>query len=183
MATRAGNACSDLSKEENILETDYESALRNFEKRLETLDDAQSKLEVVLPEEQLDAEMETAAVYRHKQEKARNRLVTAFHSASSVSTDGQSSVQQSVKLPKLDLPKFSGDLLKFTSFWQQFDSCIDSREDLSYIAKFNYLVGLLKGEAKRVLDGLPITHENYDEAKRIIEHRFGRKEALVFSHI
>ena len=34
-----------------------------------------------------------------------------------------------------------------------------------------------------MLDGLPITQENYTEAKKIIEKRFGRKEVIIFAHV
>ena len=87
-----------------------------------------------------------------------------------------------VNLPRIDLPKFSGDVLKFTPFWQQFKSCVD---DLDYpvITKFNYLLSCLKGEAKTVIEGMPVIEGNYESAKEILEKRYGRKELIVFSHV
>ena len=73
--------------------------------------------------------------------------------------------------------------MKFQTFWQQFEACIDARDDIPDISKFNYLVGLLKGDAKRVLEGLSVTSENYKVAKHIITKRFGRKELVIFAHI
>ena len=48
------------------------------------------------------------------------------------------------KLPKLILPKFSGDVTKFRSFWDSFKSAIDENSDLSTVDKFNYLQSLVR---------------------------------------
>ena len=47
------------------------------------------------------------------------------------------------KLPKLDLPKFEGNVLEWESFWDSFDSAIHSNNTLSEVQKFNYLKSLL----------------------------------------
>ena len=57
----------------------------------------------------------------------------------------QQNGQSNVRLPKLELPKFSGDVLKYFAFWQQFADSIDSRENLSDVSKYNYLQSCLKG--------------------------------------
>jgi hypothetical protein len=188
--TRACKACEHLAglqlKDVDISE--YECALKNFNDRLSAWDDAQQKVESLIEEEHLEAEIETAADYREKSEKSKNSLIAAWRKAHRLEDGDANSqgsgrtIQQAIKLPKIDLPKFGGDVLKFTSFWQQFESCVDQQE-LPDITKFNYLVGLLKGDAKYVLEGLSITQENYAVAKDIIVKRFGRKELIIFSHI
>ena len=47
------------------------------------------------------------------------------------------------KLPKLQLPKFTGDITKFKIFWDSFNSAIHMNTELSPIDKFNYLKALL----------------------------------------
>ncbi|KRX37121.1 hypothetical protein T05_13581 [Trichinella murrelli] len=42
-----------------------------------------------------------------------------------------SDVNASVRLPRLELPKFHVDVLKFTAFWEQFEDCIHTRRDIS----------------------------------------------------
>ena len=54
----------------------------------------------------------------------------------------------SMKLPKLTIQSFSGDILSWKGFWDQFSTAIDSNEDLSDIAKFNYLKSYLSGRAQ-----------------------------------
>ena len=43
------------------------------------------------------------------------------------------------KLPKLHLPKFSGDITKFRTFWDSYKSAVHRNPELSPIDKFNYL--------------------------------------------
>ena len=69
-------------------------------------------------------------------EKARNSLITAWVAAyppqeearAPTSEAGSGSGGVNVKLPKLDLPKFSGDVLKWVAFWQQFCACVDNQD-------------------------------------------------------
>ena len=46
-----------------------------------------------------------------------------------------------VKLPKTELSKFSGQVLKWQTFWDQFKYAIHSKESLCDIDKFKYLKG------------------------------------------
>ena len=47
------------------------------------------------------------------------------------------------KLPKLQLPEFTGDITRFKTFWDSFNSAIHMNTELSPIDKFNYLKALL----------------------------------------
>jgi len=40
--------------------------------------------------------------------------------------------------PKLYLPKFSGEIIHFQSFWESFTSAVHQNPDLSMIDKFNH---------------------------------------------
>ena len=44
-----------------------------------------------------------------------------------------------VKLPKLDLKKFDGNILKWTEFWDTFEATIPNNIGLHTLDKFNYL--------------------------------------------
>ena len=43
------------------------------------------------------------------------------------------------RLPKLNLPTFSGNPLSWQSFWDSFDAAVNSNTALDGIQKFNYL--------------------------------------------
>ena len=187
--TRTANECEMLSQDLSAVGVlQYEAAVDNFNKRLSNWDKAEDILESQVPESALETLIEGAADYRASVESRLQAMVAAWRELQEVKSEEKvqaynKSVQQSIKLPKLELPKFGGDVLQFQTFWQQFTACIDSQEDVPDITKFNYLIGLLMGAAKSTLDGLPVTADNYSVAKEIIKKRFGRRDLLIFAHI
>ena len=82
-----------------------------------------------------------------------------------------------VKLPKLSLKKFNGDLTKWSTFWDFFESSMHHNSELS---EFNYLNSLLEGASESV-SGLKLTSANYTEAIAILRKRFGNKQILTQS--
>ena len=71
------------------------------------------------------------------------------------------------KLPKIQLPEFSGDPLMWQGFWDQYQVSIHSNDNLSDIDKFNSLKGCLKGEALAAVSGLTLNLKNYKEAVQL----------------
>ena len=88
-----------------------------------------------------------------------------------------------VKLPKLDLRKFDGDISKWPSFWDAFESAVHSNTKLAPIDKFNYLNSLLVKSAYEAISGLSLTAANYDEAVAILKRRFGNKQLIINKHM
>ena len=84
-----------------------------------------------------------------------------------------------VKLPKLDLRKFDGDISKWPSFWDAFESSVHSNTKLTPVDKFNYLNSLLVNSASEAISGLSLTAANYDEAVTILKRRFGNKQLII----
>ena len=62
-----------------------------------------------------------------------------------------------IKLPKLELSKFDGNILKWQEFWDMYEATINLNPALQPVDKFNYLKVQLLGEAKEVISGLEIT--------------------------
>ena len=80
-----------------------------------------------------------------------------------------------VKLPKIDVPRFNGNILSWRSFWEQFDVAIHSRTSLSKAEKLAYLQSSLKdGSARSVIDGLSQSGDHYDEAVATLRARYDR---------
>jgi hypothetical protein len=84
-------------------------------------------------------------------------------------------------LPKLDLPSFKGDILQWSSFWDVFESEVDSK---SYggATKFNFLISKLEGEAKASLLGLTSSNDNYTKAKDILRLRYNQPRKVITAH-
>lgn len=89
----------------------------------------------------------------------------------------------SVKLPKLNLKKFRGDITTWSTFWDTFESSIDKNPTLSSIDKFNYLNSLLEHTAADAIAGLTLTAVNYQEAIDILKKRFGNKQLAINKHM
>ena len=87
------------------------------------------------------------------------------------------------KLPKLILPKFRGDVTKWSSFWDSFRSAVHENAAISPVEKFNYLNSLLEGPASRAIQGLSLTDANYRSAVEILQERFGRPQQIISAHM
>ena len=73
-----------------------------------------------------------------------------------------------VKLPKLTPRKFNGELTRWLTFWDSFESSIHNNRELSDADKFNYLYTLLEGPALEAISGLKLTAANYSEAIAVL---------------
>merc|ERR1740124_1710432 len=72
-------------------------------------------------------------------------------------TKSEGTTVNAVKLPKIKLPEFSGDVLEWPTFWDSYSSTIHENKMLSNVDKFKYLMGCLREEAKDTLRGFQIT--------------------------
>ena len=88
-----------------------------------------------------------------------------------------------VKLPKLSIKKFNGDLTKWVTFWDAFNSSIHANPTLTSVDKFNYLVSFLESSAAEAIAGLSLTAANYTEAVSILRKRFGNSQLIVNRHM
>ena len=88
-----------------------------------------------------------------------------------------------VKLPKLTLKTFSGNLGEWMPFWDSFSSAVDENAQLAPVDKFNYLRGLLTGKAADAIAGLSLTATNYDEALGILRKRYGDPQRIIGKHM
>ena len=85
-----------------------------------------------------------------------------------------------VKLPKLSLRPFNGDITAWTTFWGSYEFAIHKNPTLSEIDKFNYL---LDHTAHEAIAGLILTSANYHEAVSILQKRFGNKQQIISRHM
>ena len=69
----------------------------------------------------------------------------------------------------------NGDLTKWTTFWDTFESAVHKCPDLTNIEKFSYLISLLESTAAEAIAGLKLTSANNDEAVATLKQRFGKK--------
>jgi len=115
-------------------------------------------------------------------EKANAAVPTTVTSATPAISDATRTATAS-RLPKLDLPRYSGDPLGWQTFWDSFKAAVHSNSHLIGVEKFNYLRAQLDGEAARTICGFALTEVNYDQSVTLLEARFGKKQRIINAHM
>ncbi|XP_068229371.1 uncharacterized protein [Palaemon carinicauda] len=83
-----------------------------------------------------------------------------------------------VRLPKLDLPHFTGDVLEWNSFWELYNVSVHHRGDLELIKKFSYLQSLLTRDALKLISGFKLGAANYSQAISLLRTTYGKKDEI-----
>lgn len=91
--------------------------------------------------------------------------------------------QAEVRLPKINIPIFSGEYTEWPSFYDLYCSTIHESTSLNPVQKFQYLKGQLRGEAEKLLRHISITEANYMEALTKLKERYNRKRPIIQSFI
>ncbi|XP_026746171.1 uncharacterized protein LOC113507515 isoform X3 [Trichoplusia ni] len=181
-------SCEKLSEVQLI---EIEHRLSTFESLYEKYDILQTELEEAVddPSEQYTEREEFEKQYyslvataRHLIGMARKHLSrdAAFGVESGTSHTHK---HTSVRLPKIDLPKFSGSYHDWLEFRDTFISIIHNNEGIDNINKLHYLRASLKGSASLIIDNLDFRSDNYDAAWKLLCSRYDNKRLLVNNHV
>ena len=87
-------------------------------------------------------------------------------------------IDTSIRLPKMQLPNFDGNVLKWPEFWDVLESFVD-RQNISDVVKFSNLRGVLCGTAFMAISGISLINENYSVAIAILKEKFGKKDSII----
>lgn len=88
-----------------------------------------------------------------------------------------------VHLPRIDIPKFAGDITQWENFRDMFDSLVSNKAELSNVQKLHYLKANLLGEASLVLSNIQVTDVNYNTAWELLKKRYDNPRAFVSAHL
>ena len=185
------------SAEEYLSNEDVEEAkLKAFKtmlsKSIEQLSDVDDEVVALLdpdavPDDIVESmQMQGKATFVESEIDVRlSQIVKANESTSSLplSTPSVSSISNVSRLPKIELPVFKGDPLKWQGFWDQFQTSIHNNERISDIDRFNFLKRYLGGETLDSVDGLNLNSENYKEAIELLIDRYGNEQVLISAHM
>ncbi|KAL9954332.1 hypothetical protein ACROYT_G041854 [Oculina patagonica] len=138
----------------------------------EEIDDELSRWREFL--DMIDRAVDAAHEYLNKESSSNEQS-----SKGSVQKDNPQS--SNLKLPRIELPKFNGDVLKFQNFWDQFEAAVHDNDDLPNVQKFTYLRSVLTGNALQSIEGFEVTGANYQPAVECLKHRYGRKRVVISS--
>lgn len=88
-----------------------------------------------------------------------------------------------VKLPKMEIPKFAGDIRKWRNFYDMFGKLVHEKTQLSDIEKFTFLRTYLEGEPLRLISHFEVTAATYAVAWDTLISRYNNVRWLVDAEI
>lgn len=88
-----------------------------------------------------------------------------------------------VKLPVIELPKFTGNYGNWLEFKELYLSLIHSNKTLDSIQKLHYLKASLDGSALQCIQSIHFSSENYEIAWKILCERFDNKRLMIHNLI
>jgi len=155
---------------------DYESV----QTKIEFVDESESEHRATFEEAfyALSSRMRELASFRailSPGESASTRVNTGSYSASEFSPQ--------VRLPKLNLPTFSGQYDEWFPFFDTFKSLIHDNRSIDNIQRLQYLRASLTGDAKSLVGSLEVSAANYRVAWDLLKERYDNKRVIAQNHI
>ena len=90
---------------------------------------------------------------------------------------------KSINLQKLDIPKFNGQYEQWENFRDIFRSLVHDCEDITKIAKFQYLKTHVLNEALEEIKHITLIENNYDKAWKALLDKYENQRRLVSLHL
>lgn len=147
-------------------------------------------IEQLTPLDRLEVEIANTEDYKERVILLKSRAQRMIKKTQDLNTlqarvsdaNSNRSQTQSVRLPKLIIDQFYGDVSMWQEFWSQYETAIHNNDSLCKQEKFTYLKTYLAGPAAEAVAGL-ITDSNYDDAIALLKRRFGRKDLVVSAQL
>ncbi|KAJ8721022.1 hypothetical protein PYW08_006487 [Mythimna loreyi] len=115
-------------------------------------------------------------------------MLNEYNTAPSTSSQNNTSIstnpdQQNtlVRLPRIQLPSFSGKYEEWPTFQDLFTSLVHTNTNISDVQKLHYLKCSVTGEAETLLKHIQVTQKNYEQAWDLLKTRYGNKRLIVNS--
>lgn len=90
---------------------------------------------------------------------------------------------QRTQLTPIPLPKFSGNIQEWSSFFDIFKAMVHTEEGYSPAQKFFYLRSCLEGAALDLVRAIPVSDGNYAVIIEQLIHRYDNRSLVIQSHI
>ena len=91
--------------------------------------------------------------------------------------------EDSERLPRINLPEFSGEYKDWESFRDVFQSSVIDKHNVPDVTKLRHLRTCLKGDAEDLVKSYPITSENFPIIWKKLVDKYENKKRLVNSHM
>ena len=151
----------------------------NIANKWNDLQEVQASMCTLLEEKEIDEECESHNEYELRVIEYMAKMMhyleskhVGKESAGSNSTAAQAPLslcpKVQVKLPKIDLPTFDGDVLCWQSYYQSIKVSVVDDPSLADVQKLEYLMTSLKGSAAQAVKGFAVIQENYQPVEGTI---------------
>ena len=178
----------DLSKEVQKDMTKYSKFNARF-KKIETLRqnflDIDYEINTKKLESELDSQLDTNTLSAFD-----DLYFSVIEFAESLEEDSSNSViahnptqKNQVRLPKIQLPTFDGNVENWQTFKDSYLPLIHQSQSLSEIEKFHYLISSLSGFALTIAKGVPLTAANYQVVYSALVDRYDNKRVLATTYL
>ena len=87
------------------------------------------------------------------------------------------------QVPHIKLESFAANIKTWSRCFQQFESSIDKNQSVTTIKKHIFLHGYLEWEPKRLVDGIAVTVETYEQTLKILLSRYGDRKRIIQTHV
>ena len=187
-ATKMVKKTEELLAQEDPNRSQLARIKLSLQEKLSILKELDAEVVDLVKDEEIASEIEQADTYMEeiydviaKMEQLSLKMSTTAFAASTSGTppNREHTNESKVRLPKLTIQPFKGELTTWTTFWDSFEVAIHNNRSLSNIEKFNYLRSLLQGPALDAIAGLTLTDANYNEAVQVLTSRFGNKQLII----
>ena len=154
-----------------------------FERMAMSLEKAHNSYLGILDDSELDEAIEEIDTFLLNRKKIKFKVMSKLQPQNvRVSADAVSQ-EEDVKLSRIELLHFDGDILNWKPFKESFIIHIHSKAKIPATTKMTRLIGLLDGEAADMVRGLSLTAESYNDAWELLEARYGCEEQINIRHV
>ena len=163
----------------------------NIASKWSDLQDVQATMCTLLEDEQIDTECSSHNDYELRVIEYMSKMtkylecksVSEMKTDSSATVTPQSCPQVQVKLPKIDLPTFDGNVLCWQPYYQSIKVSVVDNSALAEVQKLEYLMRSLKGPAAEAVKRFAVVQENYQPVLEALKERFGHPRLILDAHI
>jgi len=166
--------------------TEFEVRFSRLEKNYEDVNRTQTEIVKLMILLQQQSEIEEEEKSMDDVEEMYFQILATYKkikSSASSNLDKTISLQPQVRLPKIDLPTFNGNLKEWPHFKDLFQSIVHTNDSLPDIEKLHYLVSCLKQEPLQIAKTLPYTASNYLIIWEQLVERYDNKRLLASCYI
>ena len=163
----------------------------NVASKWSDLQEVQATMCTMLEDAEIEAECESHNDYEMRVIESMAKMTNYLASkhvpeaklAGSNPPVSQSPSQVQVKLPKINLPTFDGNVLSWQPYYQSIKVLVVDNPSLADVQKLEYLMRLLKGSAAEAVKGFAVVQGNYKPVLETLKERFGHTRLILDAHV